>query len=615
MLNGFEGRESLIVNTLGHAAGILIFGNFLALVLWSRSPKRRARRLAILAAALALAWNLASATVLVMGERDTLLERAIAGAAFCALSLLPAVLLDLCLLDRFPALVRTGYVLSAIATVAHAAELVAGAGSYHRAGLGLITVGFGLLTVIAVVCILWSSGENPRVLSSRLLAAMSLFLFAISFVHFSEGQSHQAWSTELAFHHAGIPLALFVLLQDYRFVFLDAFIRFLANGLLAGLFGLALAASFVHLDFAAQAVVATLLLAIFATLRGTLLRLLSRIVFRQADPGALLNELRGSPAAQAADAESYIRESALKIAAFMKTNLALLPENSSVPAPGVVFPALISELPDSKELRRKGVEVVVPLRLQDEQSRSFGLGERQGGRRYLSTDLETLARLAGCVAEQADRIRQTEMQRLVFEAELRALQAQIHPHFLFNALNTLYGIIPRQATEARKMLLNLAEVFRYFLQAEKPYIRVEEELQVIKAYLSIEQLRLGNKLQIAIDVEESALRERIPALSIEPLVENAVKHGIAPQAEGGVVRVEVKREDGGVRVCVHDSGGGFNGRDSHGAVEHAGIGLKNVSRRLELCYGPAARLQIESTPSGSTVSFLTSGKPLAEIAP
>jgi LytS/YehU family sensor histidine kinase len=123
--------------------------------------------------------------------------------------------------------------------------------------------------------------------------------------------------------------------------------------------------------------------------------------------------------------------------------------------------------------------------LKEVPSRTIALAQRRGGHRYLSKDLETLARLAACVAEQADQIRHTELQRLVFEAELRALQEQIHPHFLFNAFNTLYGVIPRQATEARTMLLNLAKIFRYFLQSEKPCLYVEEELQVIEAYLAI----------------------------------------------------------------------------------------------------------------------------------
>ena len=127
------------------------------------------------------------------------------------------------------------------------------------------------------------------------------------------------------------------------------------------------------------------------------------------------------------------------------------------------------------------------------------LGRRTGGRRYLSEDLQALARAAAQIVEQIEQYRESEMRRLVAQAELRALQSQIHPHFLFNALNTLYGIIPREAKGARETVLNLADIFRYFLETEKSFLPLEEELHIIKAYLEVERLRLGDKLRIEID--------------------------------------------------------------------------------------------------------------------
>ncbi len=606
MPNSFEGSEHLVVNTLGHAAGVLIFGIFLVLALRNRVASRlRASRLAFLAATLALLWNLVSLATLLVGGTDTPAQRIIAGIGFSALSLLPAVLLNLCLVNRFPVLIRSGYGLSALATAAHLIELVRGAEIYHRTGLALITIGFGILTVVSVIKVLWSADDNPRLLSSRILAAMSLFLFAISFVHFSDLHSHRAWSTELAFHHAGIPLALFVLLQDYRFVLLDAFIRFLANGLLAALFALVIATSLSHLNFPAQVLVASLLLATFAVARSAVQRLLSRIVFRQSNPDKVIRELRVM-ATHATDEDSYVREATRRLAAFMNTSLIETPETAQLHLLDSVLPALVTELPRSRELQRDGVELIVPIRLAHGATRYSLLGERRGGRRYLSEDLDTLARLAACIAEQADQIREAEMRRLVSQAELRALQSQIHPHFLFNALNTLYGIIPRELASARRMLLNLAEIFRYFLHSDKTYIALEEELRIVKAYLSIEELRLGGKLRIAIDVAESALREQIPVLSIQPLVENAVKHGVAARAEGGEIQVEVKLEEGGLRVRVRDTGPGFSFPRPAISGEHTGIGLENVSRRLQLCYGPTARLDVQSSSEGTTVSFFAS---------
>jgi two-component system, LytTR family, sensor kinase len=609
MGNTFEGTEYLTVNTLGHAAGVLTFGIFLALALWRRPAERvRASGLAILAAALAFLWNLASFLVLVIAA-ESQAEQITAAAGFCVLSLLPAVLLHLCLSERFPVIVRCGYVLSTGAITAHLLELATGAERYHRAGLAVITIGFGLLTVVSVVKALWSQDDNPRVLGSRIFATMSLFLLAISFVHFSEGQSQHAWSTELAFHHAGIPLALFILLQDYRFVLLDAFIRFLANGLLAALFAVVIAISAPHLSFVALVLVAGLVLGLFAVTRTSSQKVLSRIVFGQPDADHIIRELR-SLTALVGNEEIFLREAAQRIAAFMQTTVLDGYPTESLRSVDLAFPTLAVELPESRELHRHGVEIIVPIRSAHATSRYLLLGERRGGRRYLSEDLAILSRLAACIAEATEQLRETEMQRLMSQAELRALQSQIHPHFLFNALNTLYGIIPREVTGARRMLLNLADILRYFLQSDKAFIALEEELRIVRAYLSIEELRLGEKLRIALNVDETALREFIPVLSIQPLVENAVKHGVAVRPDGGAIRVEVKKQGDGLRILVHDTGPGFSPLRPPDR-QHAGIGLENVSRRLRLCYGPAARVEVKRTAEGTTVSFLAPCEPTA----
>src|ERR1700751_3990219 len=120
-----------------------------------------------------------------------------------------------------------------------------------------------------------------------------------------------------------------------------------------------------------------------------------------------------------------------------------------------------------------------------------------------------MRRLASTIVEQVERFRADELRRLVHEAELRALQAQINPHFLFNALNTLYGTIDRQSRDARRMVLNLADIFRYFLQDHRTVIPFSEELRIVDAYLQIEALRLGDRLQSELIVAESARATRI----------------------------------------------------------------------------------------------------------
>src|SRR5664279_3195397 len=108
-----------------------------------------------------------------------------------------------------------------------------------------------------------------------------------------------------------------------------------------------------------------------------------------------------------------------------------------------------------------------------------------GGRRYWSEDLEDMRRLGAALVEQVERFRAEELKRLVSQAELRALQAQINPHFLFNAFNTLYGTIDRGSREARRMVLNLADIFRYFLQSHRTVIPLSEELRIVRDNLEI----------------------------------------------------------------------------------------------------------------------------------
>ena len=172
------------------------------------------------------------------------------------------------------------------------------------------------------------------------------------------------------------------------------------------------------------------------------------------------------------------------------------------------------------------VQALAPLRFSRGDAQLLALGSRAGGRRYLSEDIEVLERLAAIVCEQVERMRNSEMQALVSQAELRALQAQINPHFLFNALNTLYGTIARENASARHLVLNLAGLFRYSFAQNRGLIRIAEELEIVRAYLEIEQLRLGSKLHTEIDVDDDALQTEVPVLSIQPLVENAVKHGV-----------------------------------------------------------------------------------------
>jgi signal transduction histidine kinase len=452
-----------------------------------------------------------------------------------------------------------------------------------------------------------------------MFGAMCSLLFAMSFVHFGYGHPLHAWSSELALHHAGIPLALFVLLQDYRFVLLDAFIRFLANALLAAILTFALfRIAFNWVLIAQQPPVnpiyhALLLLGFcllligFALVRSQIQHWLTKVVFQRSDLNKLLQEMHAR-AALFNDEPEFLQWAFQQLGQFMSTDRVrevAEPELAdSLGGEDLFFPAPASDIAGLRHSTEFGwVEAVAPIRLAREDVRYLLLGRRRGGRRYLSEDLQSLSRIMAVIAQEVERFRNSEMQRLVSQAELRALQSQINPHFLFNALNTLYGIIPRGASGARKTVLNLAEIFRYCLQSEKSFIPLSDELQIVNAYLDIERLRLGPRLETEIEIDENALPVLIPILSIQPLVENAIKHGLSTKSEPGLLRLQAKMRDNEVVITVQDTGPGMSGPVPGNGQTRVGVGLANVKRRLRLCYGPDADLLIESSSEGTKIQF------------
>ena len=238
---------------------------------------------------------------------------------------------------------------------------------------------------------------------------------------------------------------------------------------------------------------------------------LSRVIFRREPLDRAVNGiLAASSLAQSED--ELLTRATREIAQHLGTELfAVLPGEALGPRSDK--PSILAADTDAKEFRdeRFWAEAQIPLRLSNTEARFLVFGARRGGRRYLSEDLDEMRGLGAVVAEQIERFRADELKRLVSQAELRALQAQINPHFLFNAFNTLYGIIDRRSLDARRMVLNLADVFRYFLQGDRGFIPLAEELRIIEAYLEIEALRLGDRLKTEITVPESARRRSFPS--------------------------------------------------------------------------------------------------------
>jgi two-component system sensor histidine kinase AlgZ len=178
------------------------------------------------------------------------------------------------------------------------------------------------------------------------------------------------------------------------------------------------------------------------------------------------------------------------------------------------------------------------------------------------------------------------------EAELRALKAQLDPHFLFNSLNTLAALAGSDPAGARKMAILLAEFLRRSLRAGgEAAIPLGEELAHVASYLAVERARFGDRLAFEPAVDDEARSCPVPPLLLQPLVENAVRHGIAQLLEGGAIRLEARRAGGALVLAVE------NPRDpDHPAPRGEGVGLANVEARLLARYGGAARLAVSAPP-------------------
>lgn len=190
------------------------------------------------------------------------------------------------------------------------------------------------------------------------------------------------------------------------------------------------------------------------------------------------------------------------------------------------------------------------------------------------------------------------------QAEIRALQAQINPHFLFNALNTILYCVRTDPETARRLILHLSEVFQRVLRSGAS-VALRDELGYSQAYLALEQARLGERLVATWTVaDERLLDYAVPTLILQPLVENAVKHGLAPKEQGGRLEVALEQRGGDIAILVRDDGVGIAPARLSELLdaEYRGpsIGLNNINRRLATLYGPAYRLEIESAEGAGT---------------
>jgi hypothetical protein len=207
---------------------------------------------------------------------------------------------------------------------------------------------------------------------------------------------------------------------------------------------------------------------------------------------------------------------------------------------------------------------------------------------------------------EAERHRVLAAEKSARESELRALRYQVHPHFLFNTLNAISTLVVEGHNEAAtSMITRLADFFRATLEAPSANeVSLEEELFLTKQYLEIEKLRLGDRLQVTIEVDTALLSCPVPHLVLQPLVENSIRHGIAPRRGAGTLSIVADRDQKNLIVKVVDDGLGKTSRSGSDNGDHIGIGLKNIDQRLRELYGDSGGLELIWPHSGGCQAIL-----------
>ena len=267
-----------------------------------------------------------------------------------------------------------------------------------------------------------------------------------------------------------------------------------------------------------------------------------------------------------------------------------------------IVPRLISSDP-SCPLR---AAVLAPLIVQERRVGTLIAFYRQVGRPS-QHELRVVQEAASLVAAQVELSVFAEQEERLAQAELRALRAQISPHFIYNALAAVAGDIHARPEEARELLIDFTEFTRYLFRDGRPYVTLGEEIAHVERYLRLEQARFRDGLHVTIDVPPETADAVVPAMSVQPLAENAVRHGVEQHAGRGCLRIVAREVGTDVELRVSDEGRGIDPERVPAVLAGAGggIGVSNVDARLRATFGERYGLQIQSPPGAGTTAVMT----------
>jgi signal transduction histidine kinase len=557
-------------------------------------------------------------------------------AGYAALGFLPAVVVQSVLRDDRErasvasrpkrTIVYAAYTVSAIAAALHARAAWVGDPLPSPFGMRLLTYAFiGLAVPLAAV-----TRRQPG--ARRALWAAALSIFAVSALHLSQlHQGDASWPVELLGHHASLPLALAILYQDFPFALADLFLKRALTlvALVASALVSVAAIGAIHSpelplrDPRDVGVLVTLWVAtalLYPRIRHVIGWFVDTVLLDRPDYATLRADI-GRSVQRQQDISTLLDEVCARLAPALSARSIRWRENPERPGTPVESTAPAGN-----------VTATVDVPVAEAPHYAIEVSDLIGGRRLLSDDHAALDAVAALAGRRIDTIRLTheryarelreqEIGRLATEAELRALRAQINPHFLFNALTTIGYLIQTAPPRALSTLMRLTALLRSVLRSEGESTTLGKELALIESYLEIEHARFEQRLRVRIDVPGALRSLRVPPLLLQPLVENALKHGIAPLVRGGVVTVTARTEPSGDTLAlvleVHDTGIGV-GTTELRAGRARGVGLSNVERRLACQYGDAASLSIESVPGGGTtvrIVLPAESRTLREVVP
>lgn len=606
-------NAALLVNLLGYTVGIALYALLAAMVVRHRksSASGGVNFLLLTTSLLGLTWNLGELFVFAQkdfGEAGT--WPLLTAASYSTLGFLPSVVVHSAQSDGAKTrwLTYAAYLLSVFAAALH--FLAAFSGQATPSDLALRTLTFG--SIMLAACLLFSNFRQT--LEKKTIWAAALLIFAVSALHLSGDRAENSWPVELVAHQSSLPLALAILHQNYRFAFADLFLKRALSLLLLALtaFGLYILVAAPLLryhethdrnDVQAVSLIITLWIAtalIYPAIHRLAVWLVDKVILHRVDYGKLQLEL-----ARKIEANESIDEVldmiGGKLAAVLTANKSgwsesydRNPEQAS---------SLVNFTLDNAKIFIPTAEA--PFYRVD-------LGEFHGGRRLLSDETAMLEAVSFGTARRIDALRvshercaqefrEQEFSKLAAEAQLTALRSQINPHFLFNALTTIGYLIQTAPDKAFQTLLQLTKLLRGVLSTTAEFCTLADELKLIESYLDIERARFEERLKVTIDVPDRLRGMQIPSLILQPLVENAIKHGISENRNGGKVSItaESERENGGVllKLTVSDTG---SGRKDSRLSGSSGVGLLNIRGRLASHYGVKAGLSIETDVGNGT---------------